>query len=190
MTSDSHNWSGRSAWNWRRTIQQAEGLIGLRRSAHCLASPDALQAAWRIKRSIVQRGTSKRHSCCKSVCCEPEDAGSPHRRIVCRDPNAGSLISRPGVARLPFPPLGLPSDDPGGDASTKLLPACCTDQVPRAGRSTGRNLQAAAHLSSRVVFATVLDYRVSLDDSLAKYSAALLKNHVPYRSGQLALEAV
>ena len=55
--------------------------------------------------------------------------------------------------------------------------------------ATGRNLQATAHQTYRVLVAAALDHRVPLDDSLAKYAAASLKNHVPGHPGQLTLEA-
>src|SRR5690606_2028017 len=38
--------------------------------------------------------------------------------------------------------------------------------------AAGRNLQATAHQSYRVLVAAALDHRVPLDDSLAKYAAA------------------
>src|SRR5690606_3531479 len=41
--------------------------------------------------------------------------------------------------------------------------------------AAGRNLQATAHQSYRVLVAAALDHRVPLDDSLAKYAAASLK---------------
>ena len=41
--------------------------------------------------------------------------------------------------------------------------------------ATGRNPQATAHQSYRVLVAAALDHRVPLDDSLAKYAAASLK---------------